>query len=394
MASTDRNEQFANLTASKSFTDPSGKTITGEIAEISDTGGGGGSAWFSDLRAGYVVAWNDQTYARFDDANTTDVLGDARDELNANGGYGVIDYASDIEQDEGGIGGFSNMTIRAADGPAGASSIEFTDLAADGFLIDGAVSDEHYTTLVNVRIDGSSRTNRTSGSAIKFDTAVPQWELKGNCDFRNWIDPVIHMNTGHPFESDWGTLYFQQYDGRGIYFADGGEPLKIRHMTVGPENETDPTSGQAAYGLMIEYPGGYIGVDSMDSRANKFCPRQVHAKVSPADAADFGVVDWESSVTGATAIVFIAGGGYVSVDKIRCVGTDTDAAYQLNFDNQNHVLGPVQKNSMTFGVSKVNVTDDTAGLLKYDGPASDITNNSGTSPLSSEIDCWGSNFSG
>jgi hypothetical protein len=380
MASQDRNEEFTNLTVTDSST---------------GTGGGSGSQRFADLRNGDVVAWSGQTYTNIDPTNTTNALGDARDHLLNNGGGGLIELATDIKQDTGDISGFTNMTIRGALDIGGAPTIEFTDLSANGFLVDGAPVDEQFTTIRNVRIDGSDLANRTGGSAIVFDSDVPQWELKGNIDFRNWIDPVVHTRTGHPFEAEWGTLYFQNYDGRCVYHTNGGEPWRIQHMTGGPENANDPTSGQQAFMVEVEYPGGEFEVGKMDMRANKYCPQSVRCRVSGNDIATFGTVDFESQVTQPDTVFFTQGLGKVWVGEVRVVGNDVGSSYELGGENPgNNDLGQPVVNDMTYGTGPVEITGDTGALNAYRGPRSDITNNSGTSPLSFEIECWGPNFSG
>jgi hypothetical protein len=345
-----------------------------------------------EMAAGNLVAFNSSTYSVIDQGGT-DPITAARDAI-PNGGAVWLPPGGEAVQSTGAIGGFNRIHYYCPS-EQDQFTIRFTDYANPGIHVDGAVADERYTTFENIEFHGDDRSQRsgTARTAIKFDTAVPFWNLRGTCDFVEWGDPVIHMDTGHPFESEWGKFYGRLYDGRFILMQDGGEPLKIRHITAGPENATDPSTGATAHTVHMDGPGGYLSVDTLDSRANKFCPRQLQLEISGADACDFGVVDWESSDTTATAVVNIQGQGKATIGKIRTVGADIDHAYRLGFDNASQILGPIQQNSMSY-VSRISVEDDTAGLLAYQGPASDITNNSGTSPLSNEIECWGPNFTG
>lgn len=369
------------------------KTSTGWSTEAPPTGGGSGTNLGEENANGVIVAWNDQYYNTYD-ASVDDTIQTIRDDLNANGGGGTVwlPPGGETVVTSGDLGGFSRQHWFCPS-EQDQFTVRFTDYANAGLNIDGATADERYCTWENVTFDGDDRSQRNSTPAIEFNTSVPFWNLMGTCDFTEWVDPVIYMNTGHPFESEWHKLYGRAYDGRLIYMTDGGEPLRIRHITAGPENANDPATGNEAKTVMMEYPGGSLFVDTIDHRANKFSPQALHLKVSPADQAYFGIVDWESSYTSGTSVTKIAGGGSVKILQTRTVGQDIDHAYQLTFDNQDHLLGQIQSNSMSF-VSKVSVEDDLNGVICYEGPTDEVANNSATSPLSSPVDCWGGNFTG
>jgi hypothetical protein len=319
-----------------------------------------------------------------DPSETDTPIADARDVIKANADGGKILLPPGGRVTEAAtLTGLSRIEIVGS--RARPATIEFTDLSADAIRVDGR-ADGAGVYIDGVVLDGSDRRNRTGGSAIRF-TGICGFFNLGRVSFTNWIDPVIHMDTGHPFESKWYQIYGFNYDGRLLHMQDAGEPLHIGSVIPGPESP--------ATSVHLEYPSGYIRIDHIAHRAAKANQRALYAEVSTADSVHVGLVQFETGLSSVSEVVQIDGKGRIKIDECRVVGEfSVGDVYLLNFAP---ARGSIAKPMLSPGVSATNlvrVDDDTADYFSYDGPASDIVNTSGTSPLSYEIECRGPNFTG
>jgi hypothetical protein len=319
-----------------------------------------------------------------DPAETDTPIADARDAIkaNADGGKILLPPAERITE-AATLTGLSRIEILGS--RARPPLIEFTDLSSDAIRVDG-IDDGTGVYIDGVVIDGSDWKNRTGGSAIHFTGSVPFFNL-GRVTVRNWIDPVIHMDTGHPFESDWYQIYGARYEGRLLFVEDAGEPLEIQTLVPGPESP--------ATSVHFAYPGGDVHINKLAHRANKFADRAIFAEVSATDIVRVGLADFETSASNVSEAVRIDGQGRITIDECRLVGRfSLENVYRLNYEPAEISLAKPAISAETSVNNIVKVDDDTKDYVRYDGPASDITNSSGASPLSYEIECRGPNFTG
>ena len=318
-----------------------------------------------------------------DPAETDTPIADARDAIkaNADGGKILLPPAERITEAATltGLGRIEILGSRAQP-----TVIEFTDLSADGIRVDGRADGEG-VYIDGVVIDGSDRENRTGGSAIRFTGPVAFFNL-GRVTVSDWVDPVIHMDTGHPFESDWEQVYGVQYEGRLLFVEDAGEPLEIRTLVAGPESP--------ATSVHLEYPGGDIQINKLAHRANKFADRALLARQDLNSILNVRTVHFETSASSVETAVRLQGRGSTTIGDLRVVDITADSAVDIQPScQQKSIPKPVVVSDSEFA-NLVEVTADLRGPLQYRGPASDITNTSGTSPLSYPIDCYGSDFTG
>lgn len=361
---------------------------------------GTGLSIAEQFEQGNIVAANDefeQVYA----ASTNDVVQTIRDDLNNNGSGGVVFLPPGGETvvTSAALGGFSRQHWYC---PSAQDQfvMRFTDYANPGLLIDGSRPEERYTTFENIRFSGDDVTQRTGGnrSAVRFETSIAFWEFRGTCDFTEWGDPVIHMSTGHPFESDWGHLFGQNYEGRFLYLENAGEPLRIRQITAGPNSSTDPDTGATAHTVESFRCGGIWYIETIDHRAAQPTPTAVDITLGNNSTCGIGTMVYESGVTNPGSVVAVREKGHFDLGRIRVVGQDgtqsLDEVYSVGAAVNDIDLPKPKLTGTTINNNLVSIAGDPDEHIEYHGPVEDITNDSGTSPLSHEIECRGPNFTG
>jgi hypothetical protein len=319
-----------------------------------------------------------------DPSETDTPIADARDvikaEANTDGGRILLPPGERLTE-AATLDGLGRIEIRGS--RSRPTIVEFTDLSSDAIRVDGT-DDGTGVYIDGVVIDGSDRENRTGGSAIHFTGAVPFFNL-GRVTVRNWVDPVIHMDTGHPFESDWEQVYGTRYEGRLLFVEDAGEPLEIRTLIAGPESP-----GTSVH---IEYPGGDVRISKLAHRADKFADRALLARQDLNSMLSVDTIHFETSMPSVVSAVRLQGRGSTTIGDLRVVDVVGDSVIDVQPRcRRKNVPQPVLPGSDFANLVKV--TADLAGPLRYRGPASDLTNTSGTSPLSYPVDCYGSNFWG
>lgn len=246
------------------------------------------------------------------------------------------------------------------------SVVRFTDLTSDGVRVE-RLRDAKFCTLDGFTLSGVDSAERSGGSAIHFDnpTANPRRFTIGEIGFREWIDPVVHLERGTPFGSRWGHLEFgfDRNDGREIVVGRNQSLLGTQIGLISAGNRTgDPVVSTTFSGARIHV--GFLNIGGSAGSALRL-DMTWNGHVSVGD------INFESGVTTDEPIVRLDGPGAVRLDHVRNTEGEVGSIVELGRKNAHNVIGRVQ-NADSVRRGKLEVTDQPAAPSYYFGSADDF----------------------
>lgn len=253
------------------------------------------------------------------------------------------------------------------------SQIEFTDLRRDGIRVT-TLKDAQHTYFDGFTLSGADRGRRQGGSAIHFDhdTAHPKQFNIGTLGFRNWVDPVVHMERGAPFGCTWSHLDFGfgNNDGREIVLEENQGMLGSRIQYISAGNSTNDvvfSTNYAGARLFI----GFLNIGGSAGQA-------INVKSTPVGHIAIGGVNFESGVALQRPIVSVVGPASFRVDYVQNGNTQMASFVRLGEQNGNNVIGhlsTLRSAGARVSGKKVVVDDQPAAPSFYFGELADIAHN-------------------
>lgn len=247
---------------------------------------------------------------------------------------------------------------------ANTSGIRFTDQRADGFNI-GTLNDGKFVRLDGFTLLGGRE--RKAGSAIHFDNGEsnPRHFDIGSLSFRNWVDPVIHLERGGPFGCVWHHLDFGfgQNDGREIVFGRNESFLgsQVGHISGG--NRTgDPVITTNFSGARFNL--GYLNIGGSAGAALKL-------QTTWNGYVSVNGINYETGTDETSSIVQIDGPAATHIDHVKNTDATVDSIVRLGRKNAHNMIGRVQ-NTETVRRGKIEITDQPAGPSFYFGSSEDF----------------------
>lgn len=376
------------ISTKDSFTDPGGVTHTGEI-------GGSGASGVQAAKEGMVVPVSKGLSLdnAIDPANTTTPISDARDAIVNNGsGDGAILYPPETITEAATYVQTRNFISHVGWG-TGVSTVEFTDLANDGYHWDGP----DVVNFDGISVSGSDNANRTGGSAWRFTgDAMTHWTV-GHVSFEEWIDPIIHMDTSHLFSSTIGLIEGGTSNtGRLLFAQDSAGPgLTVHNVRYSPgDNPTAIQLGDGGGTLMTDAGAHFGQVNIGGSCGPVFEVALASNGLFSVDSiADFGT----NGGTAKPYVVEIDSAASHRVGQIRTTGQPPSYDYVTKFGPnyaRNTVLFPALLDGDITNTD-VNVTAQGSGdfNILYLGFAGGVTNNSSAADGNTGVHCFASGAS-
>jgi hypothetical protein len=299
-------------------------------------------------------------------SGSTTPVQDAVDLLESGGGTGTVLLPVGIVTESGRIDNLRDKCIIGRG--LSASTLEITDLGADGIRFDG----DTRTYLHNFTLSGSDKSNRTGGSALHWVNTNVRMNNIGLLQFTDWIDPVIHLDTGNTFSSEWGMLY-NNSDGRFIRDEVGALLLTIHNIY-------SAGSTQSAVYSLENNVGGTTFIGELNAAGDH--NSAIQAIGSTQNALSVRAINFEPKTdpSGGNA-VNIQAGQNVDIETLRVVGSinlDNGVIVQ-NYNGEVQVGEIITVGGPTFNNSKIRVAGggafDTAGHVRYGGGRDDMTDN-------------------
>lgn len=258
------------------------------------------------------------------------------------------------------------------------SVIEFTDPSSDGLRIT-TLKDAQFVYLDGFTLSGGDRSQRDGGSAIHFDndTAHPKQFNIGTLGFREWVDPVVHMERGSPFGCTWNHLDFGfgRNDGRELVLEENQGMLGTRIEYISAGNST----GDTVFSTNFAGARMFIGFLNIGGGAGQ----AVNVKSTETGHISIGGINFESGVSANRPIVSLVGPASFRVDYIQNGDTQMSSFVEFGNDNGNNVIGHL-KNLRALDAAvrdnKIVVTRRPAAPSFYFGRRRDINHAAQRSP--------------
>lgn len=306
-------------------------------------------------------------------SNTTTPVQDAINVISNAGVPGVVQIPPSTVQEASSVTMETGISVTGWDWRS--SVIEFTDLSIDGLVFDSAFG----AKLNNVRIDGSDRSNRTGGSAARFINGGTNSNHFRGVRFTNWINPVIHFDTGHPFSSHWSEIVGESNTTRGnsgrfLAAEDSAGPgLTIANAYLGSTDATPCMEFREADDTAITDMGVGIQAVNIGGSTTTVIDAQTAANATLVvhDVTWFG--------DGGSPVVKLSGVGPTILSTLRAAGGEVPYVVELAGANGNNVIGPIDTSTTTVTNTKLDISSTPSDYSWYFGASDDVTNNAGSS---------------
>jgi hypothetical protein len=253
------------------------------------------------------------------------------------------------------------------------SRIEFTDLEADGIRIR-RLNDGKFVRFDGFTLVGSGEQGeRRGGSAIHFDngSANPRHFNIGSLSFRNWVDPVVHLERGAPFGCVWQHLDFGfgENDGREIVFGRNQSFLGSQIGYISAGNRTgDPVITTDFSGARFNL--GFLNIGGSAGPA-------LDLQTTWNGYVSVNGINYETGTNRTGTIVAIDGPASTRIEHVKNTNSTVDSIARLGRRNAHNVIGRVQ-NAGTVRRGKIEITDQPAGPSFYFGSSSDFATDIGS----------------
>ncbi|MWG36953.1 hypothetical protein [Halomarina oriensis] len=328
--------------------------------------------------AGKVLVFQDGSVSSIDPSATETPVQDALDVIGGGAGAitippGGVDEAAPVDVPDGGrhqLSGFG--TASRVSTPA--SAIRFTSSGSTshhGFIL-GDFNDDF--TVRDVAIDGPGA-DVTTGDALHFtgSTRSPRFE---NVNLRNWGRDGIgdtDETDVKPFEMQLDGVGFWNIAGGGINLADNGvcnHATSLRFHDVG---------------FLIDLGSGDFNIDTVNVGGSVTSDVQ-GACIRTTGSLRIGHINFEPAGTVDTAdgIVLARFDGNVRIESVMLWNVTMGYVYRGD-DPSSNWFGPAQvktNSGATLTDNVVNLTGSVGDELSfYEGSASDVTSNVGTTAL-------------
>lgn len=323
-----------------------------------------------------------------DPAATTTPISDARDEIVNNGsGSGAILYPPE-RVTEAATYTQTNDAISHIGWGTRVTYVEFTDLAADGYVWDGT----KHVNFDGITVSGSDNANRTAGSAWRFITsAMTNWSV-GVVGFQEWIDPLIHMDTGHLYSTTIEKLRGDiSNTGRLLYSSDSlGPGFTCHNVRYSPgDASTVIQLGDGGGGNGISDVGAHFGDINVGGSAGVVLKAHTatNSLVSFDSIADFG----DNGGVAKPHIVQFDTAGVVHSGYIRPTGMAPSYDYYIQLGPNNirdaYISFVKHEGTLNNTVIDLQTSVVSSNAALYQGYASQVTNNSGAADGSTGLLC-------
>lgn len=244
--------------------------------------------------------------------------------------------------------------------------VEFTDRSSDGIRVE-RLKQGKFVTLDGFTLSGGSSDRRRGGSAIHFanDTSNPKHFNMGSVGFREWIDPVVHLEEGAPFGSRWEHLDFGfgHNDGREIVVGSDESLLGTQIGVISAGNRTgDPV-------LTTDFSGSRLFVGFINIGGSAGQAMVIDAAIN--GHIEVGGINFESGAQTSDPIVTLNGPASTRIGHVRNANGAVRSMVRLGRRNAHNVIGRL-RNAGTVRRGLIEVTRQPSGPSFYFGSSNDF----------------------
>ncbi|WP_121744886.1 hypothetical protein [Natronorubrum halophilum] len=293
---------------------------------------------------------------------------DAIDSINVASGQGAVLLPPTTVQETGPLTDWGGIRFQGHSSDAGGSEIELT---GSNPLIQCTSANDRSSYWDGIQLDGDG----ASQPAMQFDADPAGFHI-GRLRIDNFTpgsDGVIRFNGGAPWASEWGYVRIGTgCTGRGITTVPATGTPGSPQLSIGCFEYYGTGGNTAIYDE--DGPDIHIGALNIGGEPSQavYCDKNFSRRLS------IGWINFDPTGGTHPNIVEMQNEGQVKIDYIKNrSGVTVDSMVQGEFEHGNSIIGQLA-NDGTVNNNKIVIDSAPNGPNWYFGPASDITNNTGT----------------